>query len=184
MIFISSKMGLLEKLSLRPSNCTDDYCSFIKEALEFSKTKPRDRLDEIMARIHCLESSICESGYIIEKSRKRNESINKFSILIREIEKNRTVLVKMPNGDMFSDKRLFLSRLMSGYSFEYMRSIYSYIDLANMLDMYNKIKSILDSLNSEKAILESKNIAIASFNEDIEKISVEIRDIDSKLSSM
>ena len=181
MVLLSSQMGLLDKLSFRPSDCTNDYCSFIKEALEFSKTKPKERMDGIMSLISALEQNIYELGNSIDISMKFNESVNRFSILIREIEKNRAVLVKMPNGEMFENKKLFLQRLMSGYSFEYMRSIYNYIDLANLLDIYNTSKSILESLNSERAILESKNITINAFNEDIDNLCEEIRDIDTKL---
>ena len=121
-----SKMSLLKQLEFRPEGCTNDLCSFIKDAVEFAKTNPVERIESLDALLYAFEEEkkLVEDQY--NKAIDFNNAVNQFSIIVREIDKNGSILSKMPNGEMFTIKPLFFERIVSGYSFEYMREIYKY----------------------------------------------------------
>ena len=168
---INSRLDILDKLKFRPSTCTDDTCEFIKEAVELSRSNPKDRLDYIDSLIYSQRVSVDEYDKVLRENEAYNDAVNKFALIIREIDKNGAILSKIPNGDMFRNKALFFDRLISGYSFEYMSTIYSYIDLANLFDTYKQITSIYNEYKAELKVYESKAEIIDSLQHDIEKIN-------------
>ena len=178
---LQSRMSLLDKLSLRPSSCSIDTCSFIQEALEFSKQNPNDRNDKLSSMIYSIQYEIEEADKIISGLDAYNNAINMFSTIVREIDKNRSILSKMPNGDIFKNKIDFFNKLISGYSFEYMKSIYQYIDYANLFDTYRQTKMIYDQCLDEFKSFESKSEIVISLNEDIDRINRAINSISDKI---
>lgn len=178
---LASKMGLLDKLTLRPSNCKIDTCEFIKEAMEFSKQDPKKRMDELDAIIYELEAEIHINNNSATKLDELNNAINRFAIIVREVDKNGSILAKMPNGELFKDKLVFFDKLMSGYSFDYMRSIYQYIDHANLFDVYRQTLNIYNQYLDEFKAFEGKAEIIDSLTDDIDKINKSINSIVDKL---
>lgn len=178
---LQANMSLMNILNQRPKNCTDDSCPFIKEAFEFFKKNPNDRMTEISSDLININLDIKQTSEDLSNAMKYNEAINHFSKIVREIEKNKRILSKMPNGDMFENTPLFFERLLSGYSFEYMRSIYQYIDLANLFDIYKQYKSIAASYESDLKLYESKNELINSLSADIDSINDALAGIENKI---
>ena len=181
---INSRMSLLDQLSLRPNGCRFDDCEFIKDALQFSKSNPKDRLDQIDAMIYSLRA---EQEALNKSSKEReeyNDAVNRFTMIVREIDKNGAILSKMPNGEMFKDKALFFERLISGYSFEYMTQIYGYINLANLFDVYKQTASIYNDFIAELKVYESKAEMIDSITTDIDNINKAISGILDKIEPM
>ena len=176
-----SKMGLLDKLAMRPSNCKIDSCEFIKEALEFNKSNPKAELNELDDRRISLEAEKESLKTDLLVSESFNDAVNMFASIVREINKNGAILSKMPNGEMFKDKALFFERLISGYSFEYMKEIYSYINLANLFDIYKQTSSIYDEYVAEMKVYESKAEMIESINNDIDRINKAISNLVEKI---
>lgn len=174
---LESKLGLLDKLQLRPSGCKDDSCPFIKDALDFSKVNPRDEIDRLDALVYSYQSLINHHSEEVNRKDDYNNAVNTFAIIAREIDKNGAILSKMPNGEMFADKKLFFSRLLSGYSFEYMAEIYKYIEYANLFDTYRQIKPILAEYQAELKIYESKSEIIESLLADIDSINRVLNEI-------
>lgn len=181
---INSRMSLLDQLSLRPNGCRFDDCEFIKDALQFSKSNPKARLDQIDAMIYSLRA---EQEALNKSSKEReeyNDAVNRFAMIVREIDKNGAILSKMPNGEMFKDKALFFERLISGYSFEYMTQIYGYINLANLFDVYKQTASIYNDFLAELKVYESKAEMIDSITTDIDNINKAISGILDKIEPM
>lgn len=180
-VHIASKMSLLGQLELRPFSCADDLCPFIKEALEFSRTNPVKRNDQLDALVYELEAE--RKGLLTEADTayEFNNAVNQFAVIVREVDKNGSILSKMPNGEMFRNKPIFFERLMSGYSFEYMREIYKYIDLANLFDVYKQTESIYKEYLAEMKSYEGKVEVINSLNEDIANIHEAIDSITDKI---
>lgn len=176
-----SKMGLLDKLAMRPSNCKIDSCEFIKEALEFNKSNPKEELKMLNDNRIAFEKEKEDLKRDLEISEAFNNAVNMFSSIVREVNKNGAILSKMPNGEMFKDKAIFFERLLSGYSFEYMKDIYSYIDLANLFDIYKQTSSIYDEYMAEVKVYESKAEMIDSINVDIDRISKAITALVEKI---
>ena len=178
---LESRMSLLEKLKLRPKTCKDDCCGFIKEAVEFSKQDPEKESYDLYVQIELLKDEKASITVNIETTNNFNDTVNRFATIVREIDRNSIVLSKMPNGDMFSNKMVFFERLLSGYSFEYMKSIYQYIDLANMIDVYKNTTSLYDEVVNELKIYESKAEAIDSLLAEIDSINKAIDEIADKI---
>ena len=176
-----SKMGLLDKLALRPSNCKIDTCEFIKEAMEFSKQNPKKRMDELDAIIYELEEEIRINNNSANELDELNNAINRFAVIVREVDKNGSILAKMPNGELFKDKFVFFDKLISGYSFDYMKSIYQYIDHANLFDVYRQTLNIYNQYLDEFKAFEGKAEMIDSLSSDIDRINKSINSIIDKL---
>ena len=87
----------------------------------------------------------------------------------------------MPNGEMFKDTSIFFTRLLNGYGFEYMQSIYRYIDLANLFDTYRSMDSICKQYESELKIYETKAESIAIVNQEIDDINKAISTLTDKI---
>lgn len=168
---LESKLGLLDKLALRPTACIDDTCPFIKEALEFSKTNPHSEIDSLGALVSSYQVLIDNHSKEVSRKDDYNNAVNTFAIIVREIDKNGAILSKMPNCQMFADKKIFFSRLLSGYSFEYIAEIYKYIEYANLFDSYRQIKPILAEYQAELKIYESKSEMVEGLISDIDSIN-------------
>ena len=178
---LESRIGLLDKLLLRPETCTDNTCAFIKDAVEFASTDPKSRLSKLYSDRNRLQDLSKSIDIEIAKALEFNESLNRFSIIVREVEKNKRILSKMPNGEMFKDTSIFFTRLLNGYGFEYMQSIYRYIDLANLFDTYRSIDSICKQYESELKIYETKAESIAMVNQEIDDINKAISTLTDKI---
>lgn len=167
---IQSKLSLLDKLTLRPDSCIDNTCPFIRDSLEFSNTNPKERLDYLDSLINSINDDIDRNNRDVQEIMAYNDAINKFSIIVRDVNKNGAILSKMPNGEMFRDKKVFFERLISGYAFEYMKVIYQYIDLANLFDTYKHLDQLCNQYEAELKIYQSKAESIDDLQKEIEKI--------------
>lgn len=181
---ILSKMDLLDRLKLRPKSCTDNSCEFIKGALEFANQNPKDKLVELDKQANELKVLIQRSKEEIKEAESFNDAVNQFSVIVREINKNGGILSKLPNGDMFINKPVFFDRLISGYSFDYMKSIYEYIDLANLFDVYKSTKEVYDKCVVELKSFEGKAEMIDSIIADVNSINKVLTDITDKIEPL
>ena len=180
-VSLSSKLSLLDTLKVRPKSCKDNTCGFIKEAIEFESKNPINRLEEIDMEIESISTELEDHRKSINSSSIYNDAVNMFNSIVREIDKNGAILSKMPNGEMFRDKPVFFQRLVSGYNFEYMKSIYVYIELANLFDIYKQTKDLYNQCMDEYKVYESKSELIDNINADIDRINKSIDSISQKM---
>ena len=178
---IESRIGLLDKLDLRPSDCKNDTCDFIKDAVEFSKSNPKENLIILNNRLSEVSATIDKCDKNIKFIESYNDAINKFSVIVREVYRNGSILSKLPNGEMFKKKHIFFERLMNGYSFDYMKSIYSYIDLANLFDVYKKVLDMYNKCMDDIKVYESKTEIIYTLTHDIDELNKTIDSITDKI---
>ena len=181
---IYSKMSLLDTLKLRPSNCKNDSCSFISEAKKFADTKPEETLDALSFEIADRKRDVEVVDHLIQEAITKNNAINNFAIILREVNRNASLLSKMPNGEMFKDIKLFFERILNGYSFEYIDYIYQYIDYANLFDLYKHNASILSDLEARVREYESKITIIESVNRDIDRINNTLTKISEEIGPL
>ena len=178
---IDSRIHLLNTLALRPESCTDDTCGFIKDAVEFAKQNPKEESEKLdQSIIHCIEV-IRDMEQKLSEVENFNNTVNQFSIIAREVKKNAAILAKLPNGEMFADVNIFFERLMNGYSFEYMKEVYSNIHIANSFDIYRQTAALLAEYRSELKVFEGRIHTIDQINEDIDRLNKRIDEIRSKI---
>ena len=181
---IYSKMNLLDTLRLRPSNCKNDSCSFISEAKKFADSKPEETLDALSFEIADRRRDVEVVDHLIQEANIKNNAINNFAVILREVNRNASLLSKMPNGEMFKDIKLFFERILNGYSFEYIDYIYQYIDYANLFDLYKHNASILSDLETRAREYESKITIIESVNSDIDRINNTLTKISEEIGPL
>lgn len=179
---LKAKLPLLSKIAIRPDTCTDNSCAFIKEALEFSQTNPEKRLNDLEMDIYVLDDVIHNIDIEIENAIHYNDAMNAFAVLIRDINKNARLLSKLTNGEIFSDIKVFFEKVINGYSFDYIETLYSYINLANLFDIYKTNKRILEEYKSELKVYESKVDTINMLTSDIDKINKSLSDIVNQIN--
>lgn len=176
-IQISQSLEVAKKLSNRPNKCKIDNCFFIKDAVDFMKTNPENRLNELEQRRIEIENLIEQDNQTKELYSKKQTAIRYIYSIIRGIEKNGDVLHKIGIFDSPTD---LLDGILRGKSFEYMKTIYRYIDLGNLFDEYNHINSLAISLKSEIDLLDSKKDIIDNLLEEIEEIKTKIDRLDKQ----
>ena len=178
---ISSRIGLLDQLNLRPSDCNNDTCPFIKDALDFSRSNPVQRAADLEKDKKYTITLIDQLKSDIAEAEEFNNAINRFRSIIREIDKNRSILLKMPNCEMFSNKLDFFRNLYAGHAFEYISNIYQYIDMANLLDTHKHLRSMCAQYQSELKVYESKAESLTLLQQEIDDINDIMSQIAAKI---
>lgn len=177
---IQSKMSLLTTLELRPSTCVDNSCAFIKDAVDFANTNPNERIAKLEAEKMDTIDRINSISAMIKMSESFNDSANALANIVREVERNRLVLAKI-HGEDFANKYEFFERLMAGDTFDYMVNIYSFINLANLFDIYKATSISLRKYQDELKAYAGKTEIIDSLNEEISAINTAISGIVDKI---
>ena len=164
------EMEDIKALSNRPSDCKNDSCYYIANLLAIEKTDPKALFDkaskdrsDLYDRLQDLEKRY---GY----AKDLNKALNDIRVIIRYIDKNNSILSRLPNGGIFSNKFTFFSDLLSGNDFSYMDTLYSYIDLANQVEEYHKTRELEQEYKNKLTLYESKLVIVDSLKQEIAKL--------------
>lgn len=171
------------KLSLRPSTCNIDHCEFIKDAIIADRSNPAHRLDLLSNE---LEKYNNELDILIESKDTTSQiikCINYVNNIIRLIDRNSSILDKLPNGDMFSNLDLFMKRLMNHDTFNDIDNLYSYIDCANVFEEYKIYKEKLHELVTDYKIYEEKNVILDEITSDIDVLNNRLNSLCSMIEN-
>ena len=165
--------GLLDKVTIldnRPTKCKIDECVFIKDALEASKEKPKEKLEELFEK---QKDIIIEIQQLREKSEYLNlvyRVYNDIDRLYRGIYNNKSIINKLPISKGFTDKKIFIERIKNGDNFTDIESLYSYISYANIFDLYDNDREILNRLETEYHKAEIEKDLILELQKDIDDL--------------
>lgn len=183
---IQHSLEQAKKLENRPTNCKIDTCFFIKDAVDFMKTNPEKRLQELYEEKKSIEESIENRKKAEEIFKQKQEAIRYIYQIIKYIEKNGDILKKI--GIFDTPDQLF-DGILSGKSFDYMMTIYQHIELANLFDEYNHIlklskslKSEIDILDSKKEIIDELTIELQNLNIKVNRLQYDIKIIDREIT--
>lgn len=171
-----SEVKRLEVLNNRPDKCRIDTCYFISEAVELSKTNPKQKLEEASAELEFILNSLKDLNKQLEEIDLEITCSFNLKSIMRDIENNKILLLKLPHGEDFVNIRYLVNSIINGESFQVMTDIYQTISNANIFDVYRLAKQKFSELSSEMKIYDSKN-------EIIEELTKDIADIKEKLSS-
>ena len=178
---LQSKMGLLDKLGLRPSGCKDDSCPFIKDALEFAATDPKNLgasiendITEIQLYINSLKEELVRSEELVS-------AIDYFSSIIKELNKNFPLLKKVDPTHYNTPMALLNQIYGSWQDLSYMDDLINMIDISNDFDIYKTSIEMIAQYDKDLAVYETRAQAIDSICKDIEKINCALADIMDKI---
>jgi DNA repair exonuclease SbcCD ATPase subunit len=103
------------------------------------------------------------------------ETVKYLSIVKRDIDRNRNILLKLPNGDKFTNINFFVEDLMHGSLYNRMiDDIYKTITYANIFDSYRQTKELMVTLEADLSIYESKNNIIDELINDIQDLRTKL----------
>lgn len=183
----SYNMGLIDKLSIldsRPKECNINHCSFIKDALDAKSLNPEMKLNEINKQ---LDESLALYNSMDEEANKLSEVITVYNDLmnvLRAIKNNSAILNKLPNGNIFSDTISFITRIKAGDQFNDIYKLYSYIDKANIFELYKAEHNVLIQLEADYKAYETKIDTIDELSKELEELNKKVANIDSDISNM
>lgn len=186
----TANIKAMDSLKLRPQDCKDDTCPFVKEAVRIFKTDPESTKQDASEKLDFAEKALKKVSDDLQSALETNSAITQFTNFLRDIDRNKTALSKLPCWNVFSDKRLLVEKVFKGDYSEYINQIYSYISYANLFDQYKVILDTLSKLYSEKAIYESKQdivdeiqAGINVINARLDEIAKQVTPIQSALSN-
>lgn len=177
---LNDKLVILEN---RPSNCKISSCYFIKDALEAKDKNPKDNINRLELELNKLDDNINNLEEEKEKIQDIIQVIHNIKIIIRNINSSSSILAKLPNGYIFSNKDIFLDKLLKGSTFNEINDIYTNIRHANIFELYRNDKDSLIKLESEYKLLESKNAMIDELYKEIDELSNKINDIANNIDN-
>ena len=176
-----SDIKALDALLLRPEDCSIDSCPYIKDAVEISKRHPKEAYEEACRKLDILKMNLETFNGEMSTYLNFNACLTYLSNLIRDIDRNKEVVSKLPCGDIFRDKQKLLQAIFKGDYSQYLESIYQYIGLANLFDRYKSIDETLTKLYAERTIYESKQDVLVEIQSDIDRINAKLTEIDSQV---
>lgn len=179
--------GLLEKVKLlsnRHKDCKIDDCVFVKDLLEAEKAKPEERLKEIENEIISVTNNINSLEVEMKYIEECISAVRDIQIILRSINNNKSIISKLPNGNIFIDTKEFLTRLSNGNQFNEINDLYQYINYANIFEEYKIATDTLYKLNVDYKIYESKNDMIEEISKDVDNIQSRLENIVSDIDTM
>lgn len=182
LIYFNAQLGITKNLLLRPSGCNIDSCDFIKDAIEATKEEPEKNIEFLESEITSTEIIIADKYKELEMTESIIKCINYFKVLFRNIDSYSSILNKLPNGDIFSNKDIFISKLVSGSTFEEINNIYPYITKASIMEDYNNISKAIIEVRNDLKIYESKNTLIVEIQKDIDSLSRKVNTLTEYLN--
>lgn len=180
--YIEGQLDQLQILDRRPKDCVNDGCDFIKNALLIKSKYSEDDIDRLQEEMQSISASIDSKTKEMDRYEKLSQISISIKNIIRYINGNKAILDKLPNGDIFGDIDKFLDKLISGSTFNEINDLYSYVDRANIFELYKSDKSRLEKLESEYKIYKSKNQIIDDIQNDIDTINAKLVELSKAIS--
>ena len=181
---ISYYNGLLDRVKIldnRPKECTISECSFIKDALDAKDKKPEDNILRLTKSISDLIQDMNSKSEEVSFYQLAFRVYSDMNGIIRLINSNRSLLDKTPIGKRFSDITTFISRVKDNDPFNDIQEIYSYINYANIFELYELDNKTLSKLESSYEAAKSQEGLIDDLQKEIEDLSKKVNDITSQL---
>ena len=181
---ISYYNGLLDRVKIldnRPKECTISECSFIKDALDAKDKKPEDNILRLTKYISDLVQDLNNKSEEVSFYQLAFRVYSDMNGIIRLINSNRSLLDKTSIGKRFSDITTFISRVKNNDPFNDIQEIYSYINYANIFELYELDNKTLSKLESSYEAAKSQEGLIDDLQKEIEDLSKKVNDITSQL---
>ena len=176
--------GLLDRVKIldnRPKQCTISECSFIKDALDAKDKKPEDNILRLTKSISDLVQDLNNKSEEVSFYQLAFRVYSDMNGIIRLINSNRSLLDKTSIGKRFSDITTFISRVKNNDPFNDIQEIYSYINYANIFELYELDNKTLSRLESGYEAAKSQEGLIDDLQKEIEDLSKKVNDITSQL---
>lgn len=156
----------------RPSECKIDNCSFIAKAVSIDKEAVIKRFNDVSDRIIQIESIIQDLQKSSERYSDIIEIIKEIRLIDRYTKSTGNILAKLNNKKLLQPIDMVID-FIEGKFEQYIEEIYSKIQYANSLEMYNDLNNKIKDIDSKLSKLESIDL-IQELNDDIVKLESSI----------
>lgn len=169
-------------LKYRPSDCKIDTCQFIKSALEFEKSNPKQSLQDAYRKLEELKSLSIKNSEILHSIEGLNFCITQLSNLLRSIDGAAKLVSKFPFADIFKDKVQLVHDIFTNNLDAKFATIYRHIDIANIFDEYKNTIEGIARLKAELQVYESKHQVIDEIQQDLQAIDANLNKIQESIT--
>lgn len=177
-----SDVKLVNTLVNRPDGCKIDSCFFIADAVKVAATNPEYRLQELNKDYEAFKESLADAYKRKEYVETHNQCLNQIRTIVRAIDNNNGILVKLPNGGIFKSKQEFFEYLVGGQSFEFIDKIYQYLNVANNFEIYQGLMQSIDYYKIRLDTLASQRESMRKFEEVRQSLQKSLDDLNIRLS--
>lgn len=177
-----SDVKLVNTLVNRPDGCKIDSCFFIADAVKVAATNPEYRLQELNKDYEVFKESLADAYARKEYVETHNQCLNQIRTIVRAIDNNNGILVKLPNGGIFKSKQEFFEYLVGGQSFEFIDKIYQYLNVANNFEIYQGLMQSIDYYKIRLDTLASQRESMRKFEEVRQSLQKSLDDLNVRLS--
>ena len=182
---------ILQILNNRPTDCNNNTCPFIKEALDIKKSYEIDiNIVEkhIKHNLECSEKKLEEKQIKLRIKNDIDKCARDISNVIRNIDRNSNIIRKLIVDEKFLDSNRILDIIQSNDIFKEINMIYQYIDAANIIDCYKievekrkEYEKQLDIISQKETITDDIVEQVKYTQEKLDNISKEIEQYNSDI---
>lgn len=165
------------KLKDRPKSCKIDGCEFIKDAILAAKENPTEKIKQLEEDNKIFTDSLNEMTERRIENKKTWLCMDEIYAIVKDIRSHKTILSKLPNGNVYSDAGKMLELIRTGNVFEDIQKLYSYLDYANILEEYKNYLKTKDKIESDLNLCQNRIKIIEEINSDIESINASLDEI-------
>ena len=181
-IIIDMRMDskIINTLQMRPKECDINSCSFISEALSLIETKynSKENFEYEFNNKEQKINNLNDKEYELQNEIKKYESIlsscNIILSVIQIIDKNYRILSKFSITNRILDRDKFLSMIVNGSKFNFLRDLTIYNNISNSIIEYNSKKDILKNLETQQKIQLNINNLIKEYETELNDKTIEL----------
>ena len=173
--------GSISDLDKRPKDCTISSCPFIESYLDIDIKYPKSVLDDMVEKSNMNSITLSSLRDILEDLEQYDIARRYLSNLSKELHSRMKFISKLPIRKDFEST--FIDRLLNGDVFKDIDDMYSWVDQANLIEIYKKAKEQYIIYDSQYQVYKSKETIIESLIVDIKNLSDKLSTIDEELNA-
>ena len=172
-------------IDMRPASCNIDTCPFIQEAVSLSERdleaeykRAEKEYNDVVVELELIDNQITLNSTIAE-------CMNRIRSIIRDIDVHSEIFMKLPNRFAYSSSLEYFKKLIIGgdHSRE-MAMFNSYLDMANLIDIYKNNLITRTRLEADYKLAMSQKEMVDELVAEIEAFSAKIRGLEDKVAEI
>ena len=173
--------GSISDLDKRPKDCTISSCPFIESFLDIDIKYPKSVLDDMVEKSNTNSITLSSLRDILEDLEQYDIARRYLSNLSKELHSRMKFISKLPIRKDFEST--FIDRLLNGDVFKDIDDMYSWVDQANLIEIYKKAKEQYIIYDSQYQVYKSKETIIESLIIDVKNLSDKLDKMDEELDA-
>ena len=171
-----------DKLKLRPKNCKNDSCIFIKDAIEASKKNPSKELEKLVKENENLSETISKLDKQVNMINDCIEVKNKFDAVYNKVSSYEFLLSKAKINKLCNYEYLVSMARNNNYKFILDASSNLSV-LFNLLELKSNYESIIDKYKDSIEDYKRNKSIIDSINSEIDSNKNKLADLQNEFKS-